>query len=41
MSDVVDLKNFEYDFGLSFAGEQRDYVGEVARELTFHGIRDN
>ena len=30
---------FEYDVGLSFAGEQRDYVGQVANELKVRGIR--
>ena len=30
---------FEYDIGLSFAGEQRDYVERVAKELTSRGIR--
>ena len=39
MSDFSDLKDFEYDFGLSFAGEQRKYVEEVARELNSFGIR--
>lgn len=32
-------KNFEYDVGLSFAGEQRSYVEQVARELRARGIR--
>lgn len=32
-------QDFEYDVGLSFAGEQRDYVNEVARELKSHGVR--
>ena len=31
--------HFEYDVGLSFAGEQRDYVKQVARALTSRGIR--
>lgn len=30
---------FEYDVGLSFAGEQRVYVEQVAHELTTRGIR--
>ena len=30
---------FEYDVGLSFAGEQRDYVEQVAKELKSRGIR--
>ena len=36
-SDV--RKEFEYDFCLSFAGEQREFVEEVAKELTSPGIR--
>ena len=32
-------RNFEYDVGLSFAGEQREYVNKVAKELKSHGIR--
>ena len=32
-------QDFEYDFGLSFAGEQREYVEKVAEELRLHGIR--
>ena len=32
-------KTFQYDVGLSFAGEQRDYVEGVARELKSRGIR--
>ena len=31
--------NFEYDIGLSFASEQRDYVERVAEELDYRGIR--
>ena len=31
--------DFEYDVCLSFAGEQRDYVEQVARELTSRGVR--
>ena len=30
---------FEYDVGLSFAGEQREYVSQVASELKSRGIR--
>ena len=30
---------FEYDVGLSFAGEQRDYVRDFANELTSRGVR--
>ena len=30
---------FEYDVGLSFAGEQRQYVEQVARELNARGVR--
>ena len=30
---------FEYDVGLSFAGEQRDYVEQVATDLKSRGIR--
>ena len=35
------MKNeyFEYDVGLSFAGEQREYVQQVASELKSRGIR--
>ena len=32
-------KNFEYEVGLSFAGEQREYVERVARNLRSRGIR--
>ena len=32
-------KYFEYDVGLSFAGEQREYVERVASELKSRGIR--
>ena len=32
-------RHFEYDVGLSFAGEQRKYVGQVANELKSRGIR--
>ena len=32
-------KHFEYDVGLSFAGEQRDYVQNFANELTSRGVR--
>ena len=39
MPDSDNTKEFEYDFCLSFAGEQRAYVEEVARELKSRGIR--
>ena len=32
-------RDFEYDVGLSFAGERREYVSQVANQLKFHGIR--
>lgn len=32
-------EHFEYDVGLSFAGEQRDYVRDFANELTSRGVR--
>ncbi|MXW06765.1 MAG: TIR domain-containing protein [Gammaproteobacteria bacterium] len=32
-------KQFEYEIGLSFAGEQRDFVQHFADELTSYGIR--
>ena len=32
-------RNYEFDVGLSFAGEQRHYVERVAEELTYRGIR--
>lgn len=32
-------EHFEYDVGLSFAGEQRDYVRGFANELTSRGVR--
>ena len=31
--------NFQYDVALSFAGEQRQYVDDVARELSSRGVR--
>lgn len=31
--------HFQYDIGLSFAGEQREYVEQVADELNSHGVR--
>lgn len=31
--------SYEYDIGLSFAGEQRQYVERVAEELDYRGIR--
>jgi hypothetical protein len=36
---VLLSNDFEYDVCLSFAGEQRDYVEQVAQELTSHGVR--
>ena len=32
-------EHFEYDVGLSFAGQQRDYVRDFANELTSRGVR--
>ena len=32
-------REYEYDVGLSFAGEQRDYVSETADRVKRHGIR--
>ena len=32
-------RDFQYDVGLSFAGEQREYVKEVASDLKSRGIR--
>ena len=32
-------RNFEYDVALSFAGEQRPYVLQVAQGLRTHGVR--
>ena len=32
-------RHYRYDVGLSFAGEQRDYVSKVASELNSRGIR--
>ena len=34
-----DEKHFEYDFCLSFAGEQREYVEQVAAKLKSRGVR--
>jgi hypothetical protein len=39
MPDSDNRQEFEYDFCLSFAGEQRVYVEEVASELKSRGIR--
>ena len=36
---MTQQKSLEYDVGLSFAGEQRDYVETVASELKARGIR--
>ena len=35
----MDDREFEYDVDLSFTGEQREYVEEVAGGLISHGIR--
>ena len=35
---LMNRNGHEFDVGLSFAGEQRDYVAEVARELKSYGI---
>jgi hypothetical protein len=35
----IQLKNYDYDIALSFAGENRDYVEEVARTLKVYGVR--
>ena len=32
-------RNFEYDVCLSFAGEQREYVEQVADKLKSRGVR--
>lgn len=32
-------KNFEYEVALSFAGEQRDYVEKVSKELSLLNIK--
>ena len=34
-----DMEEIEYDVGLSFAGEQRDYVRRVAEDLQYRGLR--
>ena len=33
------MEELEYDVGLSFAGEQRDYVRRVAEDLKYRGLR--
>lgn len=33
------VKNYDYDIALSFAGENRDYVEEVATTLKIYGVR--
>ena len=33
------MEEIEYDVGLSFAGEQRDYVRRVAEDLQYRGLR--
>ena len=35
----LELKNYDYDIALSFAGENRDYVEEVAQTLKVYGVR--
>ena len=35
----MDEKHYEYDVGLSFAGEQREFVEQFAHELQSHGVR--
>ena len=37
--DKVKEHDYEFDIGLSFASEQRDYVERVAEELDYRGIR--
>lgn len=39
MVDRMEKRNFEYQVALSFAGEQRDYVEKVSRELEILNIR--
>ena len=34
MREKMEKKDFEYEIALSFAGEQRDYVEKISRELT-------
>ena len=34
-----DMEDTRYDVGLSFAGEQRDYVRRVAEDLQYRGLR--
>jgi len=36
---TADSADFEYDVALSFAGEDREYVEEVAASLNKHGIK--
>ena len=35
----MDMEEVRYDVGLSFAGEQRDYVRRVAEDLQYRGLR--
>ena len=35
----VQANGYEFDIGLSFASEQREYVERVAEELNYRGIR--
>ena len=37
--DTLNEHDYEFDIGLSFAGEQREYVEQVAEELDYRGIR--
>lgn len=37
--DEDDHRRFDYDICLSFAGEDRQYVGQVADHLVSHGVR--
>ena len=36
---TMDEHHYEYDIGLSFAGEQREYVKDFARQLESRGVR--
>ena len=38
-ADTLEDHDYEFDIGLSFAGEQREYVEQVAEELNYRGIR--
>ena len=39
LEDAPEEYDHEFDIGLSFAGEQREYVEQVAEELDYRGIR--